>query len=285
MRQVYVNGRYLPEGEATVSVFDRGFLFADAVYEVTAVLDGKLVDFAGHLARLRRSLKELGMALELSDEELLAIHRELVRLNGIDEGLIYLQITRGNAGDRDFLFPDPATPKTVVLFTQKKKLLDSPLAARGQRIVTVEDLRWRRCDIKTVQLLYPSMIKELAKKQGADDAWMVRDGLVTEGSSNNAYIVTAEGAIVTRDLSSDILHGITRKAVLDCAADLEMTVEERPFTVEEAKAAKEAFSTSASGFVNPVVEIDGATIGSGKPGPVAARLRQIYLEKSRAAAI
>lgn len=285
MREVYVNGSYLPENEATVSVFDRGFLFADAVYEVTAVLRGRLVDFAGHLARLRRSLGELEMALPLSDEALLEIHRELVRRNAIEEGLVYLQVSRGNAGDRDFLYPDPATPPTVVLFTQKKSLIDSPLAARGQRIVTVEDLRWRRCDIKTVQLLYPSMIKELARKRGADDAWMVRDGLVTEGSSNNAHIVTADQRIVTRPLSSDILHGITRKAVLACAGELGLAVEERPFTVAEAQAATEAFSTSASGFVSPVVEIDGAAVGDGKPGPVVARLRKIYVEKSLEAAV
>lgn len=284
MRQVYVNGQYLPEDEAKVSVFDRGFLFADAIYEVTAVLDGKLIDFPGHLARLRRSLTSLEMSLDLSDEELLAIHRKLVADNDVTEGLVYMQISRG-AADRDLLFPPETTPKTVVLFTQKKNLVNNPTATRGIKVITVEDLRWRNCDIKTVQLLYASIAKEQAHKKGVDDAWMVLDGSVTEGSSNNAYIVTADDKIVTRQLSKDILHGITRKAVLACAADLQMVVEERPFTVEEAKAAREAFSTSATAFVNPVVEIDGVTLGDGKPGPVATRLRQVYLDAAKAAAI
>lgn len=284
MRQVYVNGTYLPESEARVSVFDRGFLFADGVYEVTLVLDGKLVDFAGHMARLRRSLSELEMPFSLTEEDLLKIHRELVRQNDVCEGLVYLQVTRG-AADRDFMFPAQDTPNTVVLFTQKKVLVDNPLAIRGQHIVTVEDLRWLRCDIKTVQLLYPSMAKMQAKSRGADDAWLVRDGYVTEGSSNNAYIVTPDGTIVTRDLSTDILHGITRAAVLQCASDLQLRVEERPFTVDEARCAAEAFSTSASGLVNPVVRIDGTPIGAGLPGVVTQRLRQIYLDRSRASAV
>lgn len=284
MRQVYVNGDYLPETKARVSVFDRGFLFADGVYEVTLVLDSKLVDFAGHMRRLRRSLRELGMAFALTDEDLLEIHRELIRRNVIEEGLVYLQVTRG-AADRDFLFPADQTPNTVVLFTQKKSLVDSPLAERGQHVVTVEDLRWRRCDIKTVQLLYPSMAKMEAKARGADDAWLVKDGYVTEGSSNNAYIVTPEGTVVTRDLSTDILHGITREAVLQCAEDLQLRIEERPFTVEEAENAAEAFSTSASGLVSPVVRINGREVGPGRPGPIAVRLRQIYVERSRALAI
>lgn len=284
MRQVYVNGTYLPESEARVSVFDRGFLFADGVYEVTLVLDGKLVDFAGHMARLRRSLSELEMPFSLTEEDLLKIHRELVRRNDVCEGLFYLQVTRG-AADRDFTFPAQDTPNTVVLFTQEKVLVGNPLAIRGQHIVTVEDLRWLRCDIKTVQLLYPSMAKTQAKSRGADDAWFVRDGYVTEGSSNNAYIVTPDGAIVTRDLSTDILHGITRAAVLQCASDLQLRVEERPFTVDEARCAAEAFSTSASGLVNPVVRIDGTPIGAGLPGVVTQRLRQIYLDRSRKSAV
>lgn len=284
MRTVYVNGSYVPEDKATVSVFDRGFLFADAVYEVTSVLGGKLIDFAGHTRRLHRSLAELGMALPVTDEDLLEIHRELVRANGIDEGLVYLQVSRG-AADRDFLFPSADVTPSLVLFTQKKALVDNALAKRGQKIITVADQRWRRCDIKTVQLLYASIVKNEAKARGADDAWMVLDGYVTEGSSNNAYIVTADGTIVTRDISPDILSGITRTAVLKCAEELGVKVEERPFTVEEAKAAREAFATSATGFVNPVIDIDGTTIGDGKPGPVAARLRDLYIETSRAAAI
>lgn len=284
MRTVYVNGEFVPENEAKVSVFDRGFLFADAVYEVTTVLDGKLVDFSGHRARLRRSLGELNIALDLTDEQLLDIHRKLIAANDLDEGIIYLQITRGEA-DRDFVFPPADTPVTTVLFTQAYAVVDNPLAERGQKIVTVEDKRWSRCDIKTVQLLYPSLAKMEAKSRGADDAWLVRDGLVTEGSSNNAYIVTQDGTIVTRDLSNLILHGITRRAVLECARNLQMKVEERPFTVEEAQSAKEAFSTSASGFVCPVVDIDGQPIGDAAVGPVARQLRDVYITEMRKSAI
>lgn len=284
MRTVYVNGEFVPENEAKVSVFDRGFLFADAVYEVTTVLDGKLVDFSGHRARLRRSLGELNIALDLTDEQLLDIHRKLIAANDLEEGIIYLQITRGEA-DRDFVFPPADTPVTTVLFTQAYAVVDNPLAERGQKIVTVEDKRWSRCDIKTVQLLYPSLAKMEAKSRGADDAWLVRDGLVTEGSSNNAYIVTQDGTIVTRDLSNLILHGITRRAVLECARNLQMKVEERPFTVEEVQAAREAFSTSASGFVCPVVEIDGQQIGDAAVGPVARQLRDVYIAEMRKSAI
>lgn len=284
MRTVYVNGDYVPEDEARISVFDRGFLFADAVYEVTSVLDGKLIDFPGHMARLARSLGELDMGAPVSDDEMLDIHRHLVAENDLEEGMIYLQVTRG-AADRDFLFPDADTRPNLVLFTQAKSLIDSPLAGRGQKVQSVEDLRWRRSDIKTTQLLYASWAKSRAHAEGADDVWLVRDGFVTEGSSNNAYIVTADGTIVTRNLSPDILSGITRQAVLQCARELQIKVEERPFTLEEVKAAKEAFSTSASSFVTPVIEIDDAAIGTGEPGPVARRLREIYIEKSRAAAI
>lgn len=284
MRTVYVNGEYVPEAEAKISVFDRGFLFGDAVYEVTSVLDGKLIDFPAHMARLQRSLGELEMRAPVSEDELLAIHRHLIDENGLLEGMIYMQVTRGQT-DRDFLFPDKDLQPNLVLFTQAKKLVESPLAERGQKIVSAEDLRWRRSDIKTTQLLYASMMKTFAKSRDADDVWLVREGAVTEGSSNNACIVTPDGTIVTRDLSSDILPGITRAAVLKCAEELQMKVEERPFTLDEAKAAQEAFSTSASSFVNPVVELDGKRIGDGVPGPVARRLREIYIEKSRAASI
>ncbi len=218
--------------------------------------------------------------------DLLGVHRELVRLNGIDDGLVYLQITRGSSGDRDFLFPDPETvPSTVVLFTQDMPgLVDSPKAKKGIRVISIEDRRWARRDIKTVQLLYPSMGKMMAKAAGADDAWMVEDGAVTEGTSNNAYIVKGN-TLVTRHLGPEILHGITRAAVLRFAAEAQMQVEERAFTIPEAMAADEAFITSATMFVTPVVEIDGTGIGTGAPGPVAARLREIYIEESRKAAI
>ncbi len=285
-RTVYVNGEYMAEEEAKISIFDRGFLMADGVYEVTSVLDGKLIDFEGHAKRLQRSLDELGMQSPVSMDELLEIHRELVAKNGIEEGLVYLQITRGAPADRDFVFPDPAeTPPTIVLFTQNKPgLAESPVADRGIKVISIPDLRWHRRDIKTVQLLYPSMGKMMAKAAGADDAWLVEDGKVTEGTSNNAYIVKG-GKIITRELSNDILHGITRAAVLRFAREAQMEVEERPFTIEEAQGADEAFITSASTFVLPVVEIDGVQLGSGKPGPVARRLREIYLEESRKAAV
>lgn len=286
MRTVYVNGEYLPETEAKVSIFDRGFLMADGVYEVTSVLNGKLIDFDGHAVRLERSLNELDMRAPVSKEELLEIHRELVRVNEINEGMVYLQITRGAPNDRDFVFPDPdQVPPTIVLFTQNKPgLANSPAAKVGMKVISIDDVRWGRRDIKTVQLLYPSMGKMMAKAAGADDAWLVEDGFVTEGTSNNAYIVK-DGKIITRGLSNDILHGITRAAVLRFAQEAQMEVVERNFTIEEAQAADEAFVTSASTFVMPVVEIDGAKLGDGTPGKVAPRLREIYLEESLKAAI
>jgi D-alanine transaminase len=285
-RIVYVNGAYMPEQEATVSIFDRGFLMADGVYEVTSVLQGKLIDFEGHAQRLKRSLDALDMAMPMPIDELLGVHRELVARNGIEEGMIYLQVTRGSAGDRDFAFPDPEeTPVTLVMFTQNKPgLADSPAAKTGIKVISIDDIRWGRRDIKTVQLLYPSMGKMMAKKAGADDAWMVQDGFVTEGTSNNAYIVK-NGQIITRALSNDILHGITRSAVLRFAQEAQMELVERNFTIDEAQSADEAFVTSASTFVMPVVEIDGQTLGAGMPGPIAARLREIYLEESLKQAI
>ena len=285
-RTVYVNGTYLPENDATISIFDRGFLMADGVYEVTSVLDGKLIDFAGHAKRLERSLSELDMPQPECLPNLLEIHRELVRLNDIDQGLIYLQITRGAPADRDFIFPDPeTTTPTVVLFTQNKPgLASNPAAQKGIKIISIEEQRWGRRDIKTVQLLYPSMGKMMAKAAGADDAWMVEDGAVTEGTSNNTYIIK-NNTIITRHLGNEILHGITRAAVLRFAKEAQMKVEERSFTIAEAQDADEAFITSASTFVMPVVEIDGAAVGTGTPGPVAARLREIYLDESRKVAV
>ena len=284
-RTVYVNGNYVPETEAQVSVFDRAFLMADGVYEVTSVLDGKLVDFEGHAKRLERSLSELEMACPVTMDELLQIHRDLVEKNDLKTGGIYLQITRGAPADRDFAWPDPAeTPSGIVLFTFAKDLVNMPAAKTGIKVISIEDIRWGRRDIKTVQLLYPSMGKMMAKKAGCDDAWMVEDGYVTEGTSNNAYFVKGN-KIVTRGLSNDILHGITRAAVLRFAAEAQFEVEERLFTIEEAQQADEAFITSATTFVQPVVEIDGARIGNGVPGRVATRLREIYIDESRKAAV
>jgi len=274
-RIVYVNGEYLPEEEARISVFDRGFLFADGVYEVSSVLHGRLVDNPGHLARLHRSLSELEMDAPASDDEIEAIQNSLIERNGVEEGLVYLQVTRG-AADRDFAYPEGAKP-SLVMFTQSKNLLQSPQAERGISVITTEDIRWKRRDIKTVGLLAASMAKMVAKRAGADDAWMVEEGKVTEGSSNNAYIVTADGTLVTRHLGNEILAGITRRAVLELARTSDLTIEERPFTVQEALQAKEAFVTSATTFVMPVVSIDGQPVGDGKPGPVTRRLRELYI--------
>lgn len=280
-RIVYVNGEYLPEEDAKISVFDRGFLMADGVYEVTSVLESKLIDFAGHMVRLARSLSELDMATPVTDPEMEKIHRELLRLNDVTEGLVYLQVTRG-AADRDFAYPVDVAP-SLVLFTQKKDLADTAASKNGIKIISVDDIRWGRRDIKTVQLLAPSMCKMAAKAAGADDAWLVEDGFVTEGTSNNAYIVSG-GKIITRHLSNSILHGITRAAVLRFAREAQMEVEERSFTITEAQKADEAFITSATTFVCPVVEIDGVALGDGAPGVVAKRLREIYLDESRKAA-
>ena len=282
-RTVYVNGEWLAEEEAKISVFDRAFLMADGVYEVTSVLDSKLCEYNGHVARLHRSLDELDIQAPCSDDELLEVHRELVRRNNLVEGTIYLQVTRGEQ-DRDFAWGADLKPG-IVLFTQERNLSESPVAAKGIRVIAIEDLRWQRRDIKTVQLLYPSLAKMEAKAAGKDDAWMVEDGHVTEGTSNNAYIVTADGTIVTRNLSNSILHGITRSSVLKLAAEAQMKVEERPFTIEEAQTAKEAFMTAASSFVTPVVEIDGVPLGDGSPGTLTQRLREIYIENARATAI
>lgn len=276
MRTVYLNGVFLPEDQAQVSIFDRGFLFADAVYEVTAVVRGKMLDFEGHMARLRRSLAELDMEDRFSEVDLLDIHRKLIKKNALDEGLIYLQVTRG-AADRDFDFSELSSDPTLVLFTQAKSLRANVLAGRGQNILLVDDLRWGRADIKTTQLIYASLMKTRAKKSGADDVWLCQNGKITEGSSSNAYIVNAAGEIVTRDLSNDILNGITRRAVLDVARLHQLKVTERAFSIEELKSAKEAFSTSASGFVNPVVRVDDSVIGDGKPGAIAKALRESYI--------
>jgi D-alanine transaminase len=278
-RIVHVNGGYVPEEEARISVFDRGFLFADGVYEVTSVLGGRLVDFPAHLKRLHRSLGALEMPAPASDAQIEAIHRELVVRNGLDEGMVYMQVTRGPA-DRDFAFPAEPAP-SLVLFTQARPLVDTAAARDGIRVVAVPDIRWARRDIKTVQLLAPSLGKMQARTAGKDDAWLVEDGFVTEGTSSNAWIVTREGALVTRDLSEAILHGITRAAVIAYARQAQIRVEERPFTLAEAQGAAEAFVTAASAFVTPVVEIDGRTIGDGRPGPVTRRLRELYIEESR----
>lgn len=282
-RIVYVNGAYMPESDAKISVFDRGFLMADAVYEVTAVIGGKLIDYAGHIQRLHRSLKKLDMAEPCTEGELLNIHRHMVEKNALDQGLIYMQVTRGVA-DRNFIFPPSSTKPSLVLFTQTKKLRLAHNEIEPLSIISIDDLRWARRDIKTVQLLYPSMAKMLARKQGADDAWMVQDGYVTEGTSYNAHIICGQ-EIITRPLSNDILSGITRKAILDLAQKAGLTINERLFSIDEAKTADEAFITSATSFVQPVVKIDGHIIGDGKMGKWSYKLHQIYVQKSLEKAI
>ncbi|MBO6948885.1 MAG: D-amino-acid transaminase [Rhodospirillales bacterium] len=279
-RIVYVNGEYLPEEDAKISVFDRGFLFADGVYEVSAVIDGKLIDNEAHLARLKRSMSELKMTPPATGEEIIAIMEQMVERNGIEEGLVYLQVTRG-AADRDFAMPTDATP-SLVMFTQKKTLTQNPVADKGISVITVPDIRWKRRDIKTVALLPASLAKQAALDAGANDAWFVEDGFVNEGSSNNAFIVTEDGKIITRHLGNEILHGITRKAVMELAKRENLEIEERPFTPEEAYDAREAFSTSASAFVMPVIKIDDHTLGNGVPGPVTDKLRKLYIEMAKA---
>jgi D-alanine transaminase len=280
-RIVYVDGHYVDEAEAKVSIFDRGFLFADAVYEVTAVLNHKLVEFDGHLARLQRSCSELSLTLPVSATQLAAIHAELIKRNNLAEGGIYLQLSRGNAGDRDFAFPSADVKPTLVLFTQDRPVIDSPKVKTGIKVVTMPDIRWHRRDIKTVQLLAPCLAKEYAHAHDADDAFLVENGYITEGSSSNAYIVLADGTVVTRPLSHDILHGITRKALVALAERHGIAIEERLFTPEEASHAVEAFISSATTFVWPVVSIDGKAVGDGKPGPVALKLRDIYVELAK----
>src|SRR5438552_6724227 len=280
-RIVYVNGEYGPEEEGKVSIFDRGFLFADGVYEVTAVVHGKLIDYEPHMERLDRSLKEIRMAWPCSKAELKEMHDELVKRNRLDQGWIYMQVTRG-AADRDFKFPKNGA-STLIAFTQTKNLIDNPDAVTGVKVVTVSDIRWQRRDIKSVMLLAPVLGKQEAYEKGGLEGWMVEDGRVTEGTSSNAYIVK-DGRVITRPLSASILAGVTRRSLFRLARERNVAIEERAFTPEEAYAADEAFLTSATNFVLPIVEIDGRRIGGGQPGPVVRKLREIYLEEVRAQA-
>ncbi|GJD33816.1 D-amino-acid transaminase [Methylobacterium aerolatum] len=280
-RIVYLNGEFLPFAEAKVPVMDRGFLFADGIYEVSAVLDGHLVDNAAHLARLDRSLGEIGIRNPHDAAEWERLQLDLVRRNGLTEGLVYMQVTRG-VFERDFGFPPADTSPTVMMFTQAKTVAANPLAEKGARIITVEDLRWKRRDIKSVALLAQVLAKQQAVEAGVSEAWMVEDGAVTEGSSSTAFVITADRTLVTRPLSTALLPGITRASVLRLAAEADLRIEERLITVAEAQAAAEAFYTSASSFVMPVIEIDGNRIGDGRPGPLTRRLRELYLELARA---
>ena len=281
----YVNGAFVPLSEAKVSILDRGFLFADGIYEVAAVLDGKLVDSASHLARLERSVGEIGLALPESLARIEELQKELVARNQLDQGMVYLQVTRGADKGRDFPFPKGDVRPTLVMFVTAKTIVDAPSAKAGIAVITVPDIRWERRDIKSVALLAQVLAKQAAAAAGASEAWMVEDGHVTEGGSSTAFILTRDDVIVTRPNSNAILPGCTRKAVVKLAEERQLKVEERLCTVAEALAAKEAFITSASSFVQPVVSIDGKPVGDGKVGPVATRLREIYVDFARATAV
>ncbi len=284
MEQIaYVNGSFVPLAEAKVSILDRGFLFADGIYEVSAVLDGKLVDNASHLARLERSVGEISLALPETLARIIEIQRELITRNELKSGLVYIEVTRGADVGRDFAFPKGVKP-TLVMFTSVKDIINAPSAGTGIGVITVPDIRWTRRDIKSVALLAQVLAKQAAAEAGAGEAWMIEDGKVTEGGSSSAFILTKDDVLVTRQNSSAILPGCTRKAVIALAEERQLRVEERPFTIEEALAAKEAFITSASSFVQAVVTIDGKAVANGKPGPMAARLREIYIEFARATA-
>lgn len=282
-RIVFLNGSFLPIEEAKVPFMDRGFLFGDGVYEGVGVLDGRLIDNEAHLERLERSLREIRIPNPYTRAEWTRFEEELARRNGMTEGFIYFQITRGVA-ERDFVFPDNATP-TVAMFTQAKSIAKAPAAETGIAVITVPDLRWKRRDIKSISLLAQVLAKQAAKEAGAQEAWMVEDGFVTEGGSSSAFIVTKAGSIVVRPLSHAILPGITRKSLLQLAQETGIVLEERLFTVDEAYDAAEAFLTSASNFVLPVVRIDGRPVGNGRPGPLTKRLRELYLQMASAPAV
>ena len=283
MRQVYINGEFKKEDEAKVSIFDRGLLFSDSVYEVTSVINSKLIDFKHHVERLDRSMNELKFKTLIDHDEILAFHRKLIDLNNLKEGMIYTQVTRGVV-DRSFDMPKQAIKPTVLAFTQEKKILESDSAKNGIKVMTLEDMRWKRNDIKTTQLLYASMAKSEATAKGFDDAWMLRQGYVTEGSSNNVWIIRSKN-IMTRQSDNLILSGITRAVVLECAKKLNYEVITKNFTKVDAESADEAFMTSATGLITPVIKINSNQIGDGKPGNFTKSLRAEYIKRALEIAI
>lgn len=286
MEQIaYVNGEYVPLTEAKVSILDRGFLFADGIYEVAAVLDGKLIDNESHLARLERSVGEIKLRLPESLERIQEIQKELVKRNNVANGLVYLEVTRGADTGRDFAFPKNDVKPTLIMFTSVKDIVNATSAKTGINVITVPDIRWSRRDIKSVALLAQVLAKQAAAEAGASEAWMIEDGKVTEGGSSSCFILTQDDVIVTRQNGSEILPGCTRKAVVKLAEERQLRVEERAFSIDEALAAKEAFITSASLFVQAVVAIDGKKVADGKPGPITNRLREIYVEFAKATAV
>jgi D-alanine transaminase len=282
----YVNGRFVRKSEAAVHIEDRGYQFADAVYEVWALFDGKLSDPVGHFARLERSLGELKIAMPMSVAALTLVLKETVRRNRIRDGLIYLQVSRGVAR-RDHAFPNPeVAPAVVITVSRVDRQAADARAAVGAAVITVAENRWGRCDIKTVGLLPNALAKQAAREAGAVEAWFIDEmGLVTEGASSNAWIVDKDGALRTRDAQANILRGVTRMSLLDVAREAGITVEERPFSRQEALEAREAFITGAGTLVLPIVKIDGHPVGSGAPGPVATTLRRLYIDHARASAI
>ncbi|WP_421731592.1 D-amino-acid transaminase [Brevundimonas sp.] len=285
-RVAYVNGTYQPLSEAVIHVEDRGFQFADGVYEVWSVFDGKLADFEGHMTRLVRSLTELRIAIPMTRGSLTQVLRETVRRNRVRDGIVYLQVTRGTAR-RDHPFPAEGTPPSVIVTSKSVSFAKAQAqAAKGVAVITQPDIRWGRCDIKTVGLLPNVLAKQAARDRGAYEAWMVDEmGLVTEGSSTNAWIVDKNGKLRTRDTQANILKGCTRTTLMALIAEHGLEVDERPFSVDDAKEAKEAFFTAAGAFVMPAISIDGVKIGDGKPGPIATRLRTEYLEKAKRDAV
>ena len=283
MRQVYINGEFKKEDEAKVSIFDRGLLFSDSVYEVTSVINSKLIDFKHHVERLDRSMNELKFKTLIDHDEILAFHRKLIDLNNLKEGMIYTQVTRGVV-DRSFDMPKQAIKPTVLAFTQEKKILESDSAKNGIKVMTLEDMRWKRNDIKTTQLLYASMAKSEATAKGFDDAWMLRQGYITEGSSNNVWIIRSKN-IMTRQSDNLILSGITRAVVLECAKKLDYEVITKNFTKVDAESADEAFMTSSTGLITPVIKINSSQIGDGKPGNFTKSLRAEYIKRALEIAI
>lgn len=282
-RIVFLNGKYIKENEAKISIFDRGLLFADSVYEVTAVIDNKLIDFPAHIERLENSLNELEIKNIFSYDLLLKMHKELVNKNKFSnkEGLIYMQVSRGTI-ERDFLIKDKDVTPNIFAFTQEKNLTDVDYKTNGLEIITRNDLRWQRKDIKTTQLLFATLIKTEAHKLGADDAWLIDgDGFVNEGTSNNAYIIDKNNNIITRNLSNKLLPGITRKTIIEVAKKLKLSIEERPFTVKEVFESNEAFISSASTLIAPVTKIDKNNIGKGQMGPITEILRETYIKISK----
>ncbi|MDQ7248015.1 D-amino-acid transaminase [Dongia sedimenti] len=276
-RIAYVNGRYQPHRAAAVHIEDRGYQFADGVYEVVPVQRGKLIDEDLHLDRLEFSLGELEIAAPMERRALKLVLREVLRRNGIDRGILYMQVTRGVA-PRDHKFPVMARP-ALVITAKRLKPVPAKYLEEGVGVITLPDLRWKRCDIKTIALLPNVLGKQRAAEEGAYEAWQVDpDGNVTEGTSTNAWIVTKDRKIVTRPLGHEILPGVTRRALLELLQATDFTLEERSFTLDEALAAAEAFLTSSSVYLLPITRIDGRKVGNGKPGEFSKRLRQLYLD-------